>query len=159
MHHPIPPVFNAQSRILILGSFPSVMSREVGFYYGHPQNRFWKILAHLLGTAVPTTVNSKREFLLSHNIALWDIIGSCEISGSADNSIRKAIPNDLSFVLTSAPIQAIFLNGKTAYRIYEKYRKANGYPQAIVLPSTSPANATYYLDALIEAWRPITAYL
>ena len=118
--HSIAPVCSPDSRILILGSFPSVRSREIGFFYGHPQNRFWKVLSSLFGEAVPQSVDEKKAFLQAHGIALWDVIASCEIIGSSDASIRNAVPNDLSLVLDIAPVRAIFTNGATADRLYRK---------------------------------------
>lgn len=151
--HPIAPVFDERSQILILGSFPSVKSRETGFFYGHPQNRFWRVLAAVFDRAEPQTVEDKKRFLLSSHIALWDVIGSCEIEGSADSSIKNAEPNDLRVILDIADIRAIYVNGKTAEKYYNKYaRKALGR-EAICLPSTSPANAAWSLERLVEAWR------
>ena len=114
--HSIDPVFDGGSKILILGSFPSVASREVGFFYGHPQNRFWRVLSALLGAEMPRTVEDKKALLISHGIALWDVIASCEIVGSADSTIKDAVPNELSVILSSADIRAIFVNGKTALK-------------------------------------------
>ncbi|MBE6637805.1 MAG: DNA-deoxyinosine glycosylase [Ruminococcaceae bacterium] len=159
MIHPIPPLFDHRSRILILGSFPSVRSREVAFYYGHPQNRFWRVIAALRSEPLPTSVEEKKALLLAHGIALWDVIASCEISGSSDSSIRHVKPNDLARIFSAAKIQAVFLNGKTAFKIYEAHRKTFGYPPGTVLPSTSPANASYSLETLIEAWQPMNQYL
>ena len=154
--HSIPPVFDENSRVLILGSFPSVRSREVGFFYGHPQNRFWRTLSNVLGVeAVPQTTEEKRTFLLSHGIALWDVIASCEITGSSDASIRDAVPNDLSKILEHAPIKRIFTNGATAHRLYQKYLKPQTGMDDICLPSTSPANAAWTQERLNEAWGAI----
>ena len=119
--HPIPPVFDRNSKILILGSFPSVKSREGHFFYHHPQNRFWKTLAGVLDVPVPDTIAEKKAFLLSHRIALWDVIASCSIEGSSDSSIRDVVPNALSRILSAADIQAIFCNGKTSWNYYKKY--------------------------------------
>ena len=151
--HPFPAVYAPDSRILILGSFPSVKSREQKFFYGHPQNRFWRVLAALLGTPVPQTVEEKRVFLLEHRIALWDVIASCEIAGSSDASIRNAVPNDLTPILETASIRQIFTNGGTAHRLYRKYIYPVNGREDIVLPSTSPANAARSLDALVDAWE------
>ena len=156
--HPIPPVFDSASRILILGSFPSVKSREGHFFY-HPQNRFWKTLAGILAVPVPGSIDEKKEFLLSHHIALWDVIASCSIEGSSDSSIHDVVPNDLSRILSTADIRAIFCNGKTSWNYYRKYQEsATGIP-AISLPSTSPANAAWTLEKLEGAWGIITDYL
>ena len=151
--HPFPAVYAPDSRILILGSFPSVKSREQRFFYGHPQNRFWRVLAALLGTDVPQSVEKKRAFLLAHRIALWDVIASCEIAGSSDASIRNAVPNDLSPILETASIRQVFTNGGTAHRLYRKYIYPLTGREDIVLPSTSPANAARSLDALVDAWE------
>ena len=150
--HPIPPVYDENSIILILGSFPSVRSRKEGFFYGHPQNRFWKVTSAVFGTETPQTVSEKKAFLLRNHIALWDVIGSCEIDGSADSSIRNVSANDLSVILNNADIRQIYVNGKTAYKYYCKYsEKETGRP-AICLPSTSPANAAWSLERLTVAW-------
>ena len=153
--HPIAPVYDGKSRILILGSFPSVKSREQGFYYGHPQNRFWRVTAAVLGDEVPGTVPERRAFLLRHGIALWDVIAACEISGSSDASIRDARVNDLRPILEVAPIRAIFVNGQTAAKLYRCYTEPVTGRPAAMLPSTSPANASWSLERLIEAWRVI----
>ena len=150
--HPIAPVYDARSRILILGSFPSVKSRETDFYYGHPQNRFWRVLASLYGEAIPCGTEKKRTFLLAHGIALYDVISACEICGSSDASIRRVCPADLSPILANSRIETIFVNGRTAERYYRKYQEAATGRQAIPLPSTSPANATFSLSRLIDAW-------
>ena len=119
--HEIAPVFDGHSRILILGSFPSVKSREAGFFYGHPQNRFWKVLAAVTGQETPGRIPEKKEFLLRNGIALWDVIASCDIQGSSDSSIRNVVPNDLSGILEAAQIRQICANGGTAFRLYRKY--------------------------------------
>lgn len=157
--HPIPPVFDRNSKILILGSFPSVKSREGHFFYHHPQNRFWKTLAGVLDVPVPDTIAEKKAFLLSHRIALWDVIASCSIEGSSDSSIRDVVPNDLSVILSTADIRAIFCNGKTSWNYYRKYQEAlTGIP-AVSLPSTSPANAAWSLEKLKGAWNVILPYI
>ena len=157
--HPIPPVFDRNSKILILGSFPSVKSREGHFFYHHPQNRFWKTLAGVLDVPVPDTIAEKKAFLLSHRIALWDVIASCSIEGSSDSSIRDVVPNDLSVILSTANIRAIFCNGKTSWNYYRKYQEAvTGIP-AVSLPSTSPANAAWSLEKLKGAWNVILPYI
>lgn len=153
--HPIPPLYTAQSTVLILGSFPSVKSREEAFFYGHRQNRFWKVLARVFKKDAPQTITQKRDFLLSHHIALWDVIASCEIVGSSDSSIKNVIPNDLSIILDSAPIRQIFVNGKTAEKWYNRCIKAQINQTAICLPSTSPANAAWTLERLTEEWKYI----
>ena len=151
--HPIPPVFDENSRVLILGSFPSVKSREAAFFYGHPQNRFWHVMAAVTGDDPGDTPETKTAFLLRNNIALWDVIASCEITGSADSSIKNAVPNDLSPILQTADIRAIFTNGKTADRLYRRLILPQTGVQAICLPSTSPANAQWSVQQLTEAWN------
>lgn len=153
--HPIPPVFNKDSKVLVLGIFPSVKSREEGFFYGHPQNRFWKVTARVFDEDIPLTVSSKREFLLRNHIALWDVIGSCDIEGSSDSSIRNVTVNDISIILNTADIRLICLNGKKAYQYYQKYMFPVIKREGICLPSTSPANAAWNIDSLLEAWSVI----
>lgn len=155
VQHPIEPVFDEHSRILILGSFPSVKSRENGFFYGHPQNRFWKVMAAVLGVEVPRSVAEKQNMLLSGRIALWDVIASCEIQGSADSSIKNAVPNDLSRILDHARIERIYVNGKTAEKYYNRYLRDTVGREAVCLPSTSPANAAWTLERLTESWKII----
>ncbi len=153
--HPIAPVFDENSRVLILGSFPSAKSREEMFFYGHPQNRFWRVTAAVFGAETPKTVAEKREFLLSNGIALWDVLASCDIEGSADSTIKNAVPNDLSGILSVAKIEKIFVNGKTAEKYYNKYMKKTLGIGAVCLPSTSPANAAWSVEKLAEAWNAI----
>lgn len=155
LSHPIAPVYDGHSRILILGSFPSARSRETGFFYGHPQNRFWKLLAVLFQQNVPADTETKRAFLLSNRVALWDVIASCEIQGSSDASISNVTANDLSPLLNAAPIEKIFTNGKTADALYKKYILPRTQRQTVCLPSTSPANAAWTFDRLCSAWRVI----
>lgn len=153
--HNIEPVFDENSKVLILGSFPSVKSRESAFFYGHPQNRFWKILAEIFCEPVPQTVEEKKELLLKHNIAVWDVIASCDIEGSSDSSIKNVVPNDIGIILEQADIQRICLNGGTAYRLFCKYHKESGIPPIQQLPSSSPANARYRLADLVEEWKKV----
>jgi hypoxanthine-DNA glycosylase len=153
--HPIVPVYDENSRVLVLGSFPSVKSREEMFFYGHPQNRFWRVTAAVFGAETPQTVADKREFLLSHGIALWDVLASCDIEGSADSTIKNAVPNDLSPIFAAAKIEKIFVNGKAAEKYYNKYLKKTLGREAVCLPSTSPANAAWSAERLAEAWRLI----
>lgn len=155
MIHNIDPIYDKDSRILILGSFPSVKSREQQFFYGHKQNRFWRVLARVLDCTVPENVEQKRAMLLTHHVALWDVIASCEIMGSSDASIRNVRPNDLSRIFDVADIQAIYTNGSKAYQLYQKYIFPINRRDAYPLPSTSPANAGYSLDRLVEAWSVI----
>ncbi len=153
--HPIPPVFDENSKILILGSFPSVKSREESFFYGHKQNRFWKVISAVYGAKTPITIDEKKHFLLTHGIALWDVIASCDISGSADSTIKNVTPNDLSVILNTAKIEKIFVNGKTAAKFYERYIAPVNGISATTLPSTSPANAIYTEERLVCEWREI----
>ena len=150
--HPFPPLYNGNSKILILGSFPSVKSREEMFFYGHKQNRFWKVISAVLKVKTPETVEEKRKMLLEHGIALWDVIASCDITGSSDSSIKNVIANDSSPIFESAQIRGIFVNGKTAEKYYKKYTFPQIKRSAICLASTSPANAAWTLDALISQW-------
>ena len=156
--HPIKPIYDKNSKILILGSFPSQKSREQMFFYGHPQNRFWKVLAMIFECEVPETIDKKRNFLINRNIALWDVIASCDIVGSSDSSIKNVVPNDLSVILSSADIKRIFVNGRTAEKFYNKYIRDSIQREAICLPSTSPANAAWSLERLAEAWEVICDY-
>ena len=155
IQHPIDPVFDSNSRILILGSFPSVKSRENQFFYGHPQNRFWKVISAVTDSPLPGTVVEKRELLLKNKIALWDVIASCDITGSSDSSIKNVVPNDLSPILETADIQTIFVNGKIAEKYYNKYLRPATGRDAVCLPSTSPANALWSLEKLCIAWSAI----
>lgn len=157
--HEFPPVWNEKSRILILGSFPSVKSREEGFFYGHPRNRFWKVLANVLVCEKPETIDMKKDMLLSHGIALWDVIASCEIKGSSDSSIRNVVANDLSEILEKSQVEAVFTNGQTAGRLYRKYIQEKTGIVATSLPSTSPANAAWSVERLIQSWGEILKYL
>lgn len=153
--HPIPPVFDSHSQILILGSFPSVKSREAGFFYGHPRNRFWQVISAVYHQPTPVTIEEKRRFLLSAGVALWDVIAACEIKGSADSTIRNVHPNDFNLILTQANISRIFVNGKTALSCYNQYLREQIGKEAICLPSTSPANAAWSLQRLCERWREL----
>lgn len=157
--HPIAPIFDNSSKILILGSFPSVKSREEGFFYGHPQNRFWKVLATVLEVDVPTTIEAKKRMLLDNNIAVWDVINSCDIEGSSDSSIKNVVANDLSVILETADIKQIYVNGKKAEQMYKKYIFPQIKREAICLPSTSPANAAWSLYKLVESWNMIKSTL
>ena len=155
VEHPISPVFNKASKILILGSFPSVKSREANFFYGHPQNRFWKVLALVFEEAVPETVEQKRAFLLRNQVAVWDVIKSCDIIGSSDSSIKNVVANDLTVILKEAEIKRIFVNGKKAEQFYKKYIEKEIGRNAICLPSTSPANAAWSVEKLVSEWKQI----
>lgn len=153
--HPIPPLYDKNSRVLILGSFPSVKSREAQFFYGHPQNRFWKVIAAVFDEEVPNTIPEKKALLKRNKIALWDVIHSCDITGSSDSSIKNVTPNDLKTILNNSNIEAIYVNGKTAEKYYKKYTEKIIERTAICLPSTSPANAAWNMEKLIDAWKII----
>lgn len=150
--HGFPPVFDEHSRILILGSLPSVLSRKNQFYYGHPQNRFWKVLARLWDAPLPQSIEEKKAFLLSNGIALWDVVAECDIAGSSDASIRNVIPTDLPHILDTCDIQALYANGAAAAKIYNRFQKPVTRREILPLPSTSPANAAWSLEKLCEAW-------
>ena len=153
--HPFGPLFSENSRVLILGSFPSVKSREQQFFYGHPRNRFWKVLSALFQQEVPATVEQKKALVLENGLALWDSIASCVITGSSDASIRDVRANDLGVILDHCPIRKIYCNGKTSWNMYEKYIRPATGREAVCLPSTSPANAAWTLPRLTEAWSVI----
>lgn len=153
--HPFGPLFSAKSEVLILGSFPSVKSREQHFFYGHPQNRFWKVIAALYHTETPVTIPEKKELILRSGLALWDTIASCTVTGSSDASIRDVQANDLSVILNHSPIRKICCNGKTSWQLYEKWIRPQTDREALCLPSTSPANAQWTLERLTEAWAVI----
>lgn len=155
VRHEIPPVWDKNSEILILGSFPSVKSREGQFFYHHPQNRFWRVIASITGSPVPESIEEKKQMLLKHHIAVWDVIASCRIEGSSDSSIRDVVPNDLQTILQHTKIRKIGTNGGTAYRLYQKYLLEKTGMEAVKLPSTSPANAAWSLERLIEEWRAL----
>ncbi len=152
IQHPIEPIYNKDSKILILGSFPSVKSREEGFFYGHPQNRFWRVMSAVCNTEEPITVEEKKQFLLENHIAVWDVIQSCDIVGSSDSSIKNVVANDLSKMLNDASIEKIIVNGKKAEQLYKKYIQPKTGREVICLPSTSPANAAWSLEKLIDEW-------
>lgn len=151
--HPFSPIYNENSRILILGSFPSVKSREQGFYYGHPQNRFWKMLAAIYGCDIPQSIEEKKVLLLSHSIALYDVISSCEIVGSSDSSIKNATPNDIRSLVNGTQIERVITNGRLAHKLYEKHIAGAVSVPEVCCPSTSPANAAFSLERLISEWK------
>lgn len=155
IEHPISPLYDAESKILILGSFPSVKSREAMFFYGHPQNRYWRLISELLGEEKPETVEEKSAMMHKHHIAMWDVIGACDIIGSSDTSIKNVVPNDLSEILNNSKVEKIFVNGGTAEKFYKKYTEKITGIKAVKLPSTSPANAAWNMDRLKEAWKVI----
>ena len=153
--HTFEPVYNSESRILVLGTFPSVKSRENDFYYGNPQNRFWKVISGVLGCETPHTVEQKKQMLLDAGIAIWDVIESCDIIGSSDSSIQNVIPNKLDTLIANSAVTAIYANGSKAASLYEKYSIRETGMEIKCLPSTSPANAAYSLERLIEHWKII----
>lgn len=157
--HAFDPVFDSESRILILGTMPSPKSRELGFYYSHPRNRFWPVLAKIFGEDVPEKPEKKADFCLRHKIALWDVLRECDIEGASDSSIKNAVPNDLSVILNSTDIKAVFTTGAAAARLYKKYLEQGTGIAAISLPSTSPANAKTGVEKLIENYKIILEYL
>lgn len=158
--HPFPPLYDERSRVLILGSFPSVKSREQRFFYGHPQNRFWRVLAAVLDEETPRTIAEKKALVLRGRLALWDTVASCEIAGSSDASITNVVPNDLRPILAAADIRAVFCNGGTSYQWYNRLLRDELGREARLLPSTSPANARWTAEMLTEAWkRAILPYL
>lgn len=154
--HPIPATYDGNSRVLVLGSFPSIKTREMGYFYGHPQNRFWKVAAAVFREEVPMTVEERRAFLLRNRIAAWDCIHQCTIIGSSDASIRDVIPNDLRPILDAAPIEQIYCNGRKSWEMFCRFIEPKIDRPAVMLPSTSPANAAWSLDRLVEAWKVIS---
>lgn len=156
--HTIPPVYDERSRILILGTIPSPKSREQGFYYGHPRNRFWQVLAQVLQAPLPQTIEQKQALLLAHGIALWDVLHACTIEGAGDASIHEEQPNDLSLILRTAQIRMVFTTGSKAASLYRRHMQEIGLPM-YALPSTSPANCACSISALIEAYKEILTYL
>ena len=153
--HPFEPFFRADSKILIVGSLPSVKSRENGFYYGHPQNRFWKVLAALTESGTPQTIEEKKTFLLQNHIAIWDVIARCDIIGSSDSSIKNVMPNDMRVILEKAPIKRIYANGGKSFELYMKYCYPVCKREIVKLPSTSPANAAFGMERLCAEWGKI----
>ena len=179
IQHPIPPVWNEQSRVLILGTMPSPKSRQAGFFYMHPQNRFWSVISNVFEeefeipnkdlrtgtteTTITAAITERRDFLLRHKLAMWDVLAACKIEGAADSTIRDAVPNDFTQIFESARIHDVFCTGKTAYELWKKYC-TNKYEQrynltAHCLPSTSPANAQWKLEKLFEEYKTITLFL
>lgn len=153
IEHPLEPIYAVDSRVLVLGTMPSPKSREIGFYYGHPQNRFWKVIAGIFKEPLPQTIDEKKDLLLRHRIAVWDVIDSCDIVGSSDSSIRNVVPNDMNLILSNAKIQGIFANGGKAHQLFVKYCHKEGMPPLGKLPSTSPANAAWNLERLTAEWK------
>lgn len=157
--HNFPPLYDQNSRILLLGSIPSPKSREQAFFYGHPQNRFWRVLSSILNEPMPQQIEEKRAMCHAHHIALWDVLASCEIQGASDAAIRNPVANDIHSILTQAPIQAIFTTGRTANKLYHKLCEPQTGIPAGLLPSTSPANAAWSVDRLCEAYQEILLHL
>ena len=153
--HPFPPLFDSISDTLILGSFPSVKSREAMFFYGHPQNRFWKLMAKLFDEEVPVTIEEKSSLILRNRLALWDSIRSCTITGSSDSSVKDVVPNDLSVIFDNSRVSRVFCNGALSHKMYMKYIFPHTNISAVKLPSTSPANAAFSVDRLYEHWKII----
>ena len=156
--HTLEPFYNNDSKILILGSFPSVKSREIGFYYSHPQNRFWKVLAHTFNEEIPSSIKEKKELLKRNKIALFDVCATCDIKASSDASIKNVVPNNLEVIFNNSKIEVIAFDGKTAYNLYQKYFKDKYDVELISLPSTSPANATWDMQRLINEYRVLNKY-
>lgn len=159
VQHPFAPIWDESCRILILGSMPSVQSRSRGYYYAHPQNRFWPVMAALFQTGLPADNLARARLLLDHQIALWDVLATCEIQGSADSSIRNPVVHDLRPILAASPIRRIYANGQTAAQLYSRYDEPVTGQPCIILPSTSPANGRFRLADLIDAWRKILSDL
>lgn len=155
IRHTFDPVWDSQSEILILGTFPSVKSRDMQFYYGHPQNRFWKLLAEIYGQPLPGTIEEKKKLILNHHLAVWDVIGQCDIIGSSDSSIRNVVPCDLTGILEQSRIRTVIANGAKAYELYEKHQLQKTGIKAQKLPSTSPANAAWSFERLKEVWGAV----
>ena len=153
--HTFEPVFDENSKILILGTFPSVKSRENHFYYGQPQNRFWRVVSGVLGVPCPKTVEEKKALLLRHGIAVWDVIHSCSIEGSSDSSITDVVPNDFTELFARTHLLAVAANGTKAYELYQKYVYPVTKRRIIKMPSTSPANAAWNLARLTAAYREL----
>lgn len=153
--HPVEALFDKNSEVLILGTFPSVKSREDKFFYAHPKNRFWRVMARLCDSAVPETIDDKKRLMLNNNFALWDVIHSCDVEGSADSSIKNVVPNDISEILQHSKVSRIFVNGRKAESLYKKYIEPNTGIKAVCLPSTSPANASWSEDRLAEYWKQL----
>ncbi len=159
VNHSIPPVFTKDSKVLILGSIPSPKSREIGFFYGHPRNRFWHVLAEIFATEIPQTTEEKSDFLIRHQIALWDVLASCEIAGASDQSIRNPIPNPIEDILSESDIRAIFTTGKKAYELYQRYCFPLTMRKALSLFSPSPANCRISFEQICDNYRVILSYL
>lgn len=158
VRHPLEPVFDSRSRVLLLGTMPSPQSRAMGFYYAHPRNRFWPVMGRIFGEPVPETAEDRRRFCLKHGVALWDVLSSCVICGAGDGSIRQPRPNPVEIVLEAAPVRAVFTTGRKAYELYNRYCLPRTGMRAISLPSTSPANCAVSLEQLTTAYGAILPY-
>ncbi len=159
VNHILKPIYNQDSKILILGTIPSPKSREIGFYYGHPQNRFWKVISDILNEKHPETKEEKINMILKHHIALWDVLESCEIEGASDSSIKNARPNDLNKIIQKSKIKTIFVTGKTAEKLYNKFCEEQTNIPCIYLPSTSPANCSLKYEDLKQQYKIILKYM
>ena len=151
VEHTFKPIYSKDSKILILGSIPSVVSREDNFYYAHPKNRFWKLISKILNVKEPITIEDKTKLILNNNLAIYDVIKSCEIQGSSDSSIKNVEINDINYIINNSSIEKIIFNGNKAYELYNKY-ETNKFSNTKVLPSTSPANARYSFEKLYNVW-------
>ncbi|MBQ4166338.1 MAG: DNA-deoxyinosine glycosylase [Oscillospiraceae bacterium] len=156
--HEFPPLYDESSKVLILGSIPSPKSRALGFYYMHPQNRFWRMLSEALGEELPADIEGRKVLCKKHGIALWDVLQSCDIDGASDASIKNAVPNDLKQIFDTADIKAVFTTGKKAHSLYCRFFR-DGFPSAICLPSTSPANRTISEAEMLKCYQTIAQYL
>ena len=153
--HSFGPLYNENSRILILGSIPSHASRKVGFYYGHPRNRFWQILAEAYGMPLPESIEEKKALVLANGLALWDVIQECDIIGASDSSVKNVIPTDIPLILSQTKVERILCNGSLSKKIYDKYQLERTGTPAVKMPSTSPANAAWSLERLIGEWGKV----
>ena len=153
--HEFPALYDHESRVLLLGSIPSPKSREMAFYYGHPQNRFWKVMATVLGESVPETIAQKKAMLKKHHVALWDVLDSCTIVGASDTSIEDPVPNNIKELVKKSKVSRIFCTGATAYNLYQKFCAKEVGIDAVKLPSTSPANCAVSLEKLVEAYKKV----
>ena len=160
VYHTLEPIYDSESKVLILGSMPSIKSREVNFYYAHPKNRFWNTLERVFDIKIGDSIDDKKKFLHDYHIALFDVIKECDILSSSDNSIKNPIPNDFSNIIKNSKIKTIFTTGKKSYELYNKLCYKDTHIKAIYLPSTSPANCTHGIeDKLYNEYSKIKDYL